>query len=138
MKHWGRSFFCLFSQFVIFWLSGLSIDVHGLKILLDFFVKIPRGVKAFRKNCRGGGSPYLGFYCIFINKCFEICQRGVLYLPSPLPPTSPPLCASMGWSEVNVLKIVVKQIFEQSFKIFCTKSKKICSWKCAFIYQIFN
>ncbi len=47
-----------------------------------FFAKISRGVKAFRKNCRGGG-PYFGFYCIFINKCFEICLRGVLYLPSP-------------------------------------------------------
>jgi hypothetical protein len=36
-----------------------------------------------------GGSPYFGFYCIFINKCFEICLRGVLYLPSPLPPPPP-------------------------------------------------
>ncbi len=50
-----------------------------------FFAKIPMGVKAFRKNCQWG-SPYFGFNCIFINKCFEICLRGVLYLPSPLPP----------------------------------------------------
>jgi hypothetical protein len=48
-----------------------------------FFAKIPRGVKAFRKNCLRGESPYFGFYCVFINKCFEICLRGVLYLPSP-------------------------------------------------------
>ena len=73
----------------------IIIDAHGLKIqgrgYLMFFAKIPRGVKAFRKNCLGG-SPYFGFYCIFINKCFEICLRGVLYLPSPLTP----LCASMA------------------------------------------
>jgi hypothetical protein len=44
----------------------------------DVFAKIPRGVKGFRKNCLGG-SPYCGFYCIFINKYFEICPT------SPLP-----------------------------------------------------
>jgi hypothetical protein len=50
------------------------VDAHGLKIqgrgYLKFFAKITWGVKAFRKNCLGG-SPYFGFYCIFINKCFE-------------------------------------------------------------------
>ncbi len=70
-----------------------NIDAHGLKIqgrgYLMFFAKISRGVKAFRKNCLGG-SPYLGFYCIFINKYFKICLRGVLYLSSPLPPPHPP------------------------------------------------
>ncbi len=74
-------------------LLSWDIDAHGLKIqgrgYLMFFVRIPGGVKAFRKNCRGGGGPYFGFYCIFINKCFEICLRGVLYLPSPIPP---PVC----------------------------------------------
>ena len=58
-----------------------------------FLPKSLGGVKGFRKNClggEGGGSPYFGFYCIFINKCFEICLMGVLYLPSPLTPTSPP------------------------------------------------
>ncbi len=79
---------------------SIVIDAHGLKIqgrgYLIFFTKIPRGVKAFRKNCLGG-SPYFGFYCIFINKCFEICLRGVLYLPSPLPsPHLTHLCASMS------------------------------------------
>jgi hypothetical protein len=39
-----------------------------------------------------GGSPYFWFYCVFINKCFEIGLRGVLYLPS----SHPPLCASMN------------------------------------------
>ncbi len=74
---------------------GEGTDAHGLKIqgrgYLMFFAKIPRGVKGFRKNCLGrGGSPYFGFYCIFINKCFEICLTGVLYLPSPLPHLTPP------------------------------------------------
>jgi hypothetical protein len=74
----------------------MKLNAHGLKIqgrgYLMFFAKIPRGVKAFRKNCLGG-SPYFGFYCIFINKCFEICLRGVLYIPSPhLPPPCVHLC----------------------------------------------
>jgi hypothetical protein len=56
-----------------------------------FFAKSPRGVKGFRKNCLGG-SPYFGFYCIFNKKCFEICLRGVLYLPSPFPYLTPPVC----------------------------------------------
>ncbi len=77
-----------------------GIDAHGLKIQgrgnLMFFAKIPRGVKAFRKNSLGGGGPpYFGFYCIFINKCFEICLRGVLYLPSPLPLPHPPPCVHL-------------------------------------------
>jgi hypothetical protein len=83
-----------------FFLSAPPIDAHGLKIqgrgYLMFFPKSLGGVKAFRKNCLGGvgGSPYFGFYCIFINKCFEICLRGVLYLPSPSPHLTPPVCIS--------------------------------------------
>ena len=42
--------------------------------LPEVFAKIPRGVKAFRKN--------FGFYW----QCFGICLGGVLYLPVPLPP----------------------------------------------------
>ncbi len=42
----------------------------------------------FRRNCLGWGFPYFGFYCVFINKRFEICLRGVLYLPSPPTPPS--------------------------------------------------
>ncbi len=42
----------------------------------EVFAKIPRGVKSFRKNCHRG-SPYFGFYCIFISKCFEICLGGL-------------------------------------------------------------
>ncbi len=93
--------YTLFSYFKtkIKFISATDIDAHGLKIqgrgYLMFFAEIPRGVKAFRKNCLGGGSPYFGFYCIFINKCFVICLRGVLYLPAPLPHLPPPLCASM-------------------------------------------
>ncbi len=73
-----------------------DIDAHGLKIqgrgYLMFFAKIPRGGQGFQEKLPGGGSPDFGFYCIFINKCFEICLRGVLYLPSPLPPPHPPVC----------------------------------------------
>jgi hypothetical protein len=69
-------------------MAGLGIDAHGLKIqgrgYLLFFAKIPRGGgQGFQEKLPGGGgSPYFGFYCIFINKSFEI-----LYLPSP-----PPVC----------------------------------------------
>ena len=70
-----------------------SIDAHRLKIqgrgYLMFFAKIPRWGQGFQEKL-SGGSPYFRFYCIFINKCFEICLRGVLYLPSPLPPPPPP------------------------------------------------
>ncbi len=33
----------------------------------------------------GGWSPFFGFYCIFINMCFEICLRGGYYI-YPHPP----------------------------------------------------
>jgi hypothetical protein len=59
-----------------------------------FLPKFLGGVKAFRKNCLGGGSPYFVFYCIFINKFFENLPGGVLFHP-PSPPSPPPLCASM-------------------------------------------
>ncbi len=77
-----------------------TIDAHGLNIqgrgYLMFFAKIPRGGQGFQEKLPGGGgSPYFGFYCIFINKCFEICLRGVLYVPSPSPHLTPPPCASM-------------------------------------------
>jgi hypothetical protein len=73
----------------------LTIHAHGLKIqgrgYLMFFAKIPREGQGFQEKLRGGwGSSYFGFYCIFINKCFEICLRGLLYLPSTLTPTSSP------------------------------------------------
>jgi hypothetical protein len=54
-----------------------------------FFAKIPRGGQGFQEKLPGG-SPYFGFYCIFINKCFEICLRGYYIYPPPSP-TSPPL-----------------------------------------------
>ncbi len=58
----------------------------------DFFAKIPRGVKAFRKNCLGGGSPYFGFYCVFINNLPEGGTIFTLRLPLPHPP-----CVHLWW-----------------------------------------
>ncbi len=89
-----------FLWFLITFLLDLLkiIDAHGLTIqgrgYMMFFAKIPRGSRFSGKIAWGGGSPYFGFYCIFINKCFEICLRGVLYLPPPPPPhlTPPPVC----------------------------------------------
>jgi len=81
--------------------SNSTIDAQGLKIQrTGYLMFLPKslgggvgGIKAFRKNCQGR-SPYFGFYCIFISKCFEICLRGVLYLPVTSPHLTP-LCASM-------------------------------------------
>jgi hypothetical protein len=73
--------------------TPVSIDAHGLKIqgrgYLMFFAKIPRVDQGFQEKLPGGGPPILCFYCIFINKCFEICLKGL----TPHPP--PPLSASM-------------------------------------------
>jgi hypothetical protein len=52
-----------------------------------FFAKIPRGIKAFRKNCQGG-PPISGFIA-----CFEICLGGLMLTRPPSPLTPP--CASM-------------------------------------------
>ncbi len=61
-----------------------------------FFAKIPRGGGGQGSQEKlpggGGGSHYFGVYCIFINKCFEICLRGYNIYPPP------PLCASMSLS----------------------------------------
>jgi hypothetical protein len=50
------------------------IDAHGLKIqgrgYLMFFAKIPRGVKAFRKNCLGG-PPILGFIAFLLTSVLK-------------------------------------------------------------------
>ncbi len=54
----------------------------------DVFCQNPQGGQGFQEKI-AWGVPYFGFYCIFINKWFEICLRGVLHLPSPLPP---PVC----------------------------------------------
>ncbi len=52
----------------------------------DVFDKICRGGSRLSVKIAWGGSPYFGFYCILIHKCFE-----KLTLPPPPPgPTSPP------------------------------------------------
>ncbi len=76
---------------------------HGIQYLLHtvwkssgggtrcFLPKSLRGSRLSGKIAWGGSPYYFMFYCVFINKCFEICLRGVLYLPSHhLTPTSPP------------------------------------------------
>jgi hypothetical protein len=52
--------------------KAIPIDAHGLKIqgVRDVFAKIPRGGQGFQEKVLGG-SPYFGFYCIFINKFFK-------------------------------------------------------------------
>ena len=71
----------------------------------EVFAKIPRGVQGFQEKLPGG-SPYFGFYCIFYCKCFEICLRGVLYLPVPL---TPPMIDDLvfnffiQWKSLNVI-----------------------------------
>ena len=75
--------------------NAIFIDAHRLKSRgWGTWCFLPKslggggGVKAFRKN----SFPYFGFYCISINKCFEIYLRGDYIYPSPHP--SP--CASMA------------------------------------------
>jgi hypothetical protein len=52
-----------------------SIDAQGWKIqgrgYLMFFAKIPREVKAFRKNCLEGGSPYFGFIAFLLTSVLK-------------------------------------------------------------------
>ncbi len=69
------------------------------------FCKNPFGGRGqgFQERLQGGGTPYFGFLCIFINKCFEICLGGVLYLTSPFPP-HPPLPRVHLWLETLPLK----------------------------------
>ncbi len=52
-----------------------------------------RGVEAFRKNCQRR-LLILDFISFLLTSVLEFAW-GVLYLPSPLPLTPPPLCASM-------------------------------------------
>jgi hypothetical protein len=89
------------------------VEISGLGVT-DVFAKIPWRVQAFRKNCHG--SPYFGFYCIFINKCFEIFLRGVLFLLSSfsLLPNPPPLSASMGWTWETLVGMFDNSLFDNS------------------------
>ena len=52
------------------------------------FVKIPKGVKGFRKNCQGG-PPILHFIAFLLTSFSKICLGGSVSCPPP------PLCASM-------------------------------------------
>ncbi len=47
------------------------VENPGEGLAQEFWQKNPlrvRGFKGFRKNCRGWGSPFFGYYCIFINE----------------------------------------------------------------------
>jgi hypothetical protein len=96
-----------------------------------FFGKIPRGVKAFRKNYLGGppiSGFIINFYCIFINKCYEICLSGVLYLPSP---HLTPLCASMVLSP---LKFYVTSQLDASSGLHMPKENPTFISVCLLVY----
>jgi hypothetical protein len=71
------------------------IDAHGLKIhgggVPEVFAKIPRGVKAFMKNCQGG--PYISGFIAFLLTSFLKFAWEVYIYPHPFPPH--PLRASM-------------------------------------------
>jgi hypothetical protein len=72
--------------------SPSGIDTHRTKIQRGVANILPGGGES-----RLYGIPYFGFYCIFINKFFEILTSRVLFHPPPpLPPPSLPLRASMS------------------------------------------
>jgi hypothetical protein len=79
--------------------KNITIDAHRVKIpgtgYLMFLPKFLAGSRLSGKIAWGGGSPYFGFYCIFINKFLKICLGGAFSSPSPLP-----LCASMNKNDL--------------------------------------
>jgi hypothetical protein len=104
----------------------MVLNAHWLKIqgsrYLMFLAKIPRGSQGFQEKLPVG-PPSFGFYCIFINKCFEICLRGVLYLPSTLPP--PPLPLSMAATNVKFVTVLCLGSHGSAMFILNTISKNI-------------
>ncbi len=64
--------------------STVTMDAHGLKIqgrgYLMFFAKIPRGVKAFRKNCLGG-PPISGFIAFLLTSVLKFAWGGYCIYP---------------------------------------------------------
>ncbi len=65
-------------------------DAHGLKIKERGQIKfLPKslGGQGFQEKLPGG-SPYFGFYCIFIIKSFEIRVGGPIYTIPKLPITT--------------------------------------------------
>jgi hypothetical protein len=73
-----------------------AIDAHGLKIQGRGYLKLlPKSlggcqVKVSGKGKIAQGSHYFGFYCIFINKSFEIFLGGAIFTLH-FPPRPPPL-----------------------------------------------
>jgi hypothetical protein len=97
------------------------IDEHGLKIqgtgYLMSLAKSWGGGQGFQEKLPGE-SPFFRFYFIFIKKCFEICLRGVLYLPVALPFSHQPSTV------VIFSKIGAKHAFSKIYK-YKYKNKNI-------------
>jgi hypothetical protein len=73
-----------FNKKVLFWYQTTLYQIsRKLKIFSSFCWKLT--------IVGGGGSPYFGFYWVFINKCLKFAWGGYYIYP---PPTSPTLCAS--------------------------------------------
>jgi hypothetical protein len=125
-------------------LKIIILDAHRWKIQGRGYLKfLPKslGGLGFQEKVQGGSS-YFRFSWIFINMCFEICLKGVLYLPSPFPPHL--LCASMiiiNWYHVffnwdHLGEVLSTQII---FWSFCLKFGMVI--QCSFIvlyYKIDN
>jgi hypothetical protein len=77
-----------------------EIDAHELKIQgtrrnsSDFCQNYSGGQGSLSKIARG--IAYFGFYCIFMNKSFEICLGGPVFTPPPLSPLSPMFASMHG------------------------------------------
>ncbi len=63
-----------------------------------------------------GGSPFFGIYCVFINKCFEICLRGYYIYPPP-PPPLPPVCIYDWVAQLVFYKLIGTTFFIAHYRI---------------------
>ncbi len=82
----------------------------------QIFAKIPRGGGSRLSGKIARGVTYFGFYCIFINKSYEVCLRRSYIYPPPSPPPCVHLCQQ---SKIQWL---------QNFKIF--NWLFVFSWNC--------
>jgi hypothetical protein len=97
------------------------------------------------QNCQGGGC-LLEFYCIFIDKSFEICLGGVYVYPLPPSPTPTP-CAHlwllwafkerlMNFSNIFFWEMITRSNFTRSKVCFGTRSNFWSGgWKLLIIFD---